>query len=276
MGSKTQADNQSPRPIEVLCESVPPLEIGRKYVQEELCSTVTSQEAAQEIEEYVVSLDEDALWRHVKAESLTKRLKWGFWVLGSEQNTWNEERWRIEDLRLSSMHPEVDRITKSEEIGRNPVVFKEYLDEYFTSDTAATDPLLETFRPQWQPVQSPVVLARIKEGQARIVEGSHRLIEMLFQGYEEATIYRGVRGGENDVYRMGEDTFLLLRQAHIAAQNDEERGAIASTLKYLVEHSTDGANVVQTYWVNRLGDDYVETRQAGEDVLKELKERKST
>lgn len=96
---------------------------------------------------------------------------------------------------------------------------------------------------------------------------------MLFQGYEEATIYRAVLSGENDTYRIGEDTFLLLRQAHIATQSDEEREAITSTLKYLIEHSTDGAEATQTYWVDRLGDDYQQTREAGEDALKELEEQ---
>lgn len=268
MEPKEDANNQPHSPVQVLREDVPAREIGRKYVKEELRGMTTSQEAAQEIGEYIDSLDEDALWRYVKAESLTKRLKWGFWVLGSAHNTWNEERWRIEDLRLSSMHPEVDRITKSEEIGRNPVAFKKYLDEYFTSDTAETDPLLETFRPQGKPIQSPVILTRTKEDQVRIVEGSHRLIDMLFQGYEEATLYRAVLSGENDAYRMGEDTFLLLRQAHIAAQSDEEREDITSTLKYLIEHSTDGADAVQTYWVDRLGDDYRRTREAAKSVLK--------
>lgn len=148
MEQREQSDNHPLRPIEVLCEDVAPHEIGRAYVKEELCGMTTSQEAAQEIGGYVDSLDEDALWRYVKAESLTKRLNWVFWVLGGEQNTWNEERWRIEDLRLSSIHPEVDRITKSEEIGRNPVAFKKYLGEYFASGTAETDPLLEIFRPR--------------------------------------------------------------------------------------------------------------------------------
>jgi len=107
-----------------------------------------------------------------------------------------------------------------------------------------------------------------QEGKIQMLDGSHRLIEMLLADKEVVTAYVGhpssKEAEEKSTSRIGNSTFILLTIMYKRG-NPEERTAVVTLVKQLIHNSVDGKNAVQKYWVDVQRDE--EIKEAGIAIL---------
>jgi len=236
-------------PEKIVRPLVPPEEVGRYYLKSELGRIFPgSKEIKENLDRGIDKLDSFEFWRLLQALSFAYRLNYVFLFVGNSGYSWSEETWCISRLTLTGINPDINAISFSPEVSRSPVKFRDYLKKYFTAHPKDDPQKLEQFRPSQRPVDYPKIILREDEGKILLLDGSNRLIELMFRQEEEVNAFIGRRNSKKEKFRIGDSTFLLLRNLYEKG-DPQERRAVLKVVKMLLGISLDGRQAVENYWV---------------------------
>ena len=244
----------------VLRDAIPPLEIGKYYLVVSYAKCFAA-EASSVMETRIAEMPEKEAWREIEAFSVTLGLNDVMRYLTNESYIWSEEVWDINELRLTGMgNPRIDNILRSDSVNFRPFAFRDYLRSYFAQHPDDDPENLNDLRPTNREIQYPTILLRQHKRQPALLDGSHRLVELMLRGETTITTFVG-RGDNNARTRLGPSIFRTLRLAYEHSGND----AIIATVKDLIGQSTDGSKWVQIYWIDHVQDEKI--RQQGRGLL---------
>lgn len=256
-----------PKPLKVLRKTVASSEIGRYYLKSEFNRLfLLDKKINNAIDERIDSLDENTFWRLLEALSFSLRLNWMFWFIGSDKFTWNEEVWQVENITLTGMDPNIDKVIHSEEINSNPLRFSEYLEKYFKLHPEDDPEGLEQFRNHSREVAYTKLTLRESDGKIKILDGSNRLMNLVRNGAREITAFVAHETNPKGKMKIGDSTFYLLRFLY-EKSNEEDQKAILATTKRLMQEASDGKTAVKSYWVDHVRDE--ELKKLGKKLLTE-------
>lgn len=261
------------RPEKVIRKKVSPVEVGKYYLKAELGGIFPgSEETRKTIDGAVDALDDHNFWRLLEALSFSYRLNYVFWSISNTSFSWSEEQWLAANLTLTGMNPAINSITFSPEINQNPIKFRDYLIKYFEKHPSNDPQKLGEFRPDNRTVKYPKIILREEDEKILLLDGSARLIKFLLEGQKQVIAFVARKTGQEDMFRVGDSTFLLLRNLYVNS-NPEEKGAILRTVERLMNISTDGYTAVKNYWVDHARDDNL--RKIGESLLEKISLKKN-
>jgi len=219
--------------VKLLRENISKLEIARYYLEIEFSKLFRSVDATT-IRETIDRLSESKVWALLEAMSFTYHLNGVFFKLAREGYTWNEEIWNVEDILLTGMDSNVNKVTFSKELKYTKLI------------------------------------ATIKDGKIAVLDGSHRLTEMFLNDTKEVHIFVGypIKGipEESKKTLVGNSTLILLTLLYKQG-NEEEKKAVLTVVKEIIAKTLDGKYATQKYWVDNIYND--EFKKLGEDLLKE-------
>ncbi|HSH31459.1 MAG TPA: hypothetical protein VK963_02210 [Candidatus Saccharimonadales bacterium] len=266
------ASTENPQPVRILRPQVDPVEIAKYYLTVALTKLFEpgmAPEMRQAIAARVAQLEGEELWRLIEAFSVARGLNDIFWYLSKETFSWSEEDWDASQIVLTGMAPAIDRVMCSEAVNRSPLKFRDYLRTYFQQHPDDDPDGLGVFRPSGRPIIYRHIFLRESDGRVLMLDGSHRLMELLLNGEDRVLAFVG-RGDPAGKTKIGPSVFRLLRLVY---QQKPAEG-ILQTVKQLMAASSDGAQAVQTYWVEHVRDE--EIKQVGRKLLQETKEEHSS
>jgi hypothetical protein len=254
-------------PIKILRQDISPVEVGKYYLKVEFSRIFPEETVRESLDARIDGWDETTLWSMLEAISATYRLNSVFWYVSDSKYLWHEERWRAADLTLTGMGPHVDKVTHSQEVGRDPIKFRNFLRSYLEQHPHDDPFKLAQFRVDERPVRYDKIMLREKDGEARLLDGSNRLMKLVMMGQDEIVALRAVDQGGPNRPRYGNSTFRLLRTAY--AQADEAgQAAIMDAAEQLARQSSDGEAAIKSYWVEHIRDEA--ERQPGLELLRRL------
>jgi len=256
--------------IRVIDTHVDPRKVGEECIRAELHRLFRWHKARLDTEmQRIKGLNTLDFFRLLEAFSFTYRLNGVFYRVGHEKFSWVEVILSIDDIVLTGINPRANEIIQSEDIGRKPSRFAQYLCEYFEHNTDGDiDPDLVEFivDESLEDLESEIILAQEKDGEVRIFDGSHRLLALGQKGVENIRCYVAIEAPEHRALPMrGAAVFLHLRQLFERTDDDEMRGHIIAVTRQLARTSSDGAKEVQTYWIDYATADFV--ADAGREIL---------
>ena len=252
---KDQKVPSTPSPERVMRAEVSRVEVGKYYLKAELCRVFPGPKSFRKtIDSQIDSIEEFEFWRFFEALSFAYRLNYVFHYVGNSSYSWNEERWSISNLTLTGTNPEINAITYSPEIERSPLKFRDYLKKYFFEHPKDDPQNLGQFRPEKKAVFFPKILLREEDGKILLLDGSNRLISLMFAGKESVEAFVGRKNGKEEKPRIGDSTFLLLRNLYVNSDEKVKAATIKVTRK-LIEMSTDGKGAVENYWIRHSSDE---------------------
>ncbi len=260
----------SPRPIRVINENVSPVDVARYYIEIELFKLFkkSTKLMASTIKETIQSLSENKIWALLEAMSFTYHLNGVFYNISRDNYTWKEEIWHVKDLILTGMDSKANKVIFSEQIKGDVLKFKEYLSNYFQKAGEDDPEGLLSYRPSKKEIVFEKLIMKEQEGKIQMLDGSHRLTEMLLANIEEVTAYVGYplskQAEEKPISRIGNSTFILLT-IMFKRGNPEEHKAVVTLIQQLMRNSVDGRDAVQKYWVDVQRDE--EIKKAGINLL---------
>jgi hypothetical protein len=256
------------KPIKLLRENLAKTEVAKYYLEIEF-SKLFKNVATELINETISNLSENKVWALLEAMSFTYHLNGVFFKLSKEGYFWNEEIWNVEDLLFTGMDSNVNKVIFSKEINGDAVKFKNYLLNYFETYKDNDPEKLFSYKPTGKPMEYTKLIATEKEGKIAMLDGSHRLTEMLLNGIKEVNIFVGHPTDEipekDKRYLVGSSTLILLTILYKQG-NEEEKKAVLTIVQELIDKTLDGKEATRKYWVERMKDD--EIRNAGETLLK--------
>lgn len=259
-------DVVAPKPEKVIRSKVSPEEVGRYYLKSELGRIFPGAgEFRVTIDKRIDGLDDYEFWRLFEALSFAYRLNYVFFFVGKSGVSWSEERWRISDLTLTGMKPDINAVTYSPEIERSPTKFRDYLKIYFNDHPQDDPKKLEQFRLNQKPVNYPWMILREEDGKIKLLDGTNRLIKLMFLGEEEIVAFVGRKNSKEDKARVGDSTFLLLRNLY-GKGDKTQKAAVLKVVRMLMNNSLDGASAVENYWVRHARDEAL--RKVGRRLLR--------
>ena len=245
----------APLPERVIRTEVSRVEVGKYYLKAELCRVFPGPKSFRKtIDSQIDSIDGLEFWRLFEALSFAYRLNYVFHYVGNSGYSWNEERWSITNLTLTGTNPEINAVTYSSEIERSPLKFCDYLKKYFFEHPKDDPQNLGQFRPEKKAVFYPKILLREEDGKILLLDGSNRLISLMFAGKESVEAFVGRKNGKEEKPRIGDSTFLLLRNLYVNSDEKVKAATIKVTRK-LIEMSTDGKGAVENYWIRHPSDE---------------------
>lgn len=261
-----EQDVVAPKPEKVLRTNVSPEEVGKYYLKSELDRIFPGEgEVRAVIDKRIDELDGKEFWRFFEAVSFTYRLNYVFRFVGKSGVSWSEERWHISDLTLTGMNPDINAVTYSPEIDRSPAKFRDYLKIYFNDHPQDDPKKLEQFRLNQKPVVYAWMLLREEEGKIKLLDGTNRLIKLMFLGEEEIVAFVGRKNSKEDKARVGDSTFLLLRNLYEKGDKTQ-KAAVLKVVRMLMNNSFDGVQAVENYWVRHPRDETL--RKVGRRLLR--------
>jgi len=266
----TENTPTSPKPIKVINENISPLDVAKYYIEIELFKLFKKSRKgmANTIKETVQNLSESKIWALLESMSFTYHLNGVFYNISRDNYIWIEEVWHVNDLILTGMDSKANKIIFSDEVKGNAIKFKQHLINYFQK-TDENDPEgLLSYKPSKKEIAFQKLIMKEQDGKIQMLDGSHRLIEMLLANTEEVTAYVGhplsKEAEEKPISRIGNSTFILLT-IMFKKGNTEERNAVVTLVKQLISNSVDGKSAVQKYWVDVQSDK--EIKEAGITIL---------
>lgn len=249
--SLPETAHSSPQPLSVIRSDVSPIEVGKSYLKAELGRVFSDKNIQEKISQVVDLLQGKEFWRWLEAMSFTLRLNGVFWTVGSEKFSWNEEMWNISKLTLTGVNPAVNKVIYSEKVGQRPFAFRNYLREYFNAHFDDDPQNLNQFRPKKEPLLHPTILLKENSNQIQLLDGTNRLVRMLLTDETAVNAYVARETNPQGKMRIGDSTFLLLRQIYHNAENDKQP-SILDTVEILAQMSVDGEEAIQTYWIDQI------------------------
>lgn len=271
-GYMTENTPTPPKPIKVINDNIPPLNVAKYYLEVELFKLFknSTDVMADTICETVQNLSESKIWALLEAISFTYHLNGVFYNISRDNYVWKEEAWNVKNLILTGMDSKTNKVIFSKEVNGDTLKFKNHLLNYFKI-TGEDDPEgLLSYRPSKKVIVFKKLIMKEQEGKIQMLDGSHRLIEMVLAGIEEVTAYVGhpssKEAEEKPISRMGNSTFILLT-IMFKKGSQEERAAVVTLLKQLIRNSVDGRAAVQKYWIDVQRDE--EIKEAGIGILSE-------
>lgn len=260
----------SPEPHQIIRSHVPAHEVARYYLKAEFGQLFGNDVAHTRLAPVIDEWQDAMLWRVLEAMSSTYRLNSVFWTVTDARYEWREELWDIASIGLTGMKPSINTVMKRPEVNHEPPQFGKFLQTYFKSHPN-DDPLeLNELRPGGQETAFPIILLRQQPDRGRpvMLDGSHRLLELVQQGKTQVQAYRAVPVHAAGYPMLGDASFKLLRALYADARNEAERGAIFETALLMAAHSSDGRTAIKTYWLDHTESE--EVRAAAERMLGNL------
>lgn len=250
------------------------VEVAKYYLEVEFSKLfkVSSKEFNEEIVKSISELKDKNVWGLLEAMSFTYHLNGVFYNIAREGFEWKEEVWNTTDLVLTGMDPAANKVIFSEEIKGDAIKFKKYLTDYFNKyKNSGEDPeKLLSYLPSNKKIFYKKIIAKYQDDQLRMLDGSHRLIEMLLNDVKQVTVLTGYpihkNATEQPKTKTGKGLYILLTILYKHG-DEKEKEAIITTLKQLVKFSSDGADNAVKYWITNQHD--TEIKKAGEIALKE-------
>lgn len=260
----------SPTPKKVIRENVTQLEVAKYYLKVEF-TKLFPDASLETIQSGIDNLKDKNIYPLLEAMSFTYHLNGVFYNLTKEGYIWNEETWDVSELILTGMDPNVNKVIFSDEVNGDALKFKKYLRNYFENNTVSDPEGLFSYMPSSKEIYFPKLLMKEKDGKVLMLDGSHRLTEMLLNDVETVHAFVGhpviSKKEEDRKVHMGGSTFIMLTIAYKNG-NAEERNAVLTVVRQLIKRSLDGKDQVQKYWVDRQRDE--EVKKAGEELLNSL------
>lgn len=259
-------ERESPKPKKVIRAGVPPEEVGKYYLKSELGRIFPGEGKIRTvIDNRIDEISGKEFWRLFEALSFSYRTNYVFRFVGNSGYSWKEERWDVSQLTLTGMNLAINAVTFSPEIDRSPLKFRDYLKAYF-ADHSQDDPLkLEQLRPNSKPVDYSKILLREEEGKILLLDGSNRLINLMLSGDEEITGFVGRKNGKAETERIGDSTFILLKNLYVRGDK-KEKAAVLKVVRKLIDISSDGKDAVENYWIKHVRDEAL--RKVGRRLLR--------
>ncbi len=252
---------------EALGKIVPAEVVGKYYIKAEFDRFLQNPAARLSTEATIDSLSQQDFWRMLNAMSFTFRMNALFWMISDTSYSWQEEKIPAQQIELLEMSPKVDAVTFSSTIGRDPVKFSGYLQDYFVKHPYVEDDPegLGQFRPNNREIVYPKLISVERDNKIKLVDGGNRLMAMLQRGQDEVTSFVGRKANLEGRPMLGDSVFLLLKGAYEKAA-PEDRPAILRTVRLLMGQSRDGVDAVQSYWIDHVKD--LGQRKIGEGLLR--------
>jgi len=246
--------------MDIIVGQVSKDEVARYYIQCELENLLKGN----------IELADDAyhanIPRLLEALSFTYRANSVFDYVESDKYLWQKATVNIDDILLTGMGESLTQIIYSEEIHQNPRLFCDYLKKQFDDSSANIKNIFEQMKPRPVPRERQLILLRSdKEGELKILDGSHRLISLIMDGASEVDAYIAVLAYKDAKSMLGDAIFLRLRRVWQESKSDAYRQSIEDVVAGLMSSSTDGKQAVQSYWVS-MGPT-AEVREAGMRLL---------
>ena len=254
------------KPERVIRPQVFPEEVGKYFLKSELGRVFPGTgEIRSLIDNRVDEINGKEFWRLLEAISFSYRTNYVFRYIGNSGFSWSEERWNISQLTLTGLNPDINAITFSPEIDRSPIKFRDFLRKYFNEHPGDDPQKLEQFRPVKRNVQFPRILLREDEGQILLLDGSNRLINLMLAGEEEIDAFVGRRNGKDEEVRIGDSTFILLKNLYLKG-DEKEKAAVLKVVRQLMDLSSDGKSAIENYWIRHASDE--EMKKVGRRILR--------
>jgi hypothetical protein len=249
-------------PIKILNRNIPTTEVAKYYLEIELYKLFknSSEEMAETITSTIQQLPENKIWALLEAMSFTYHINGVFYKISRAAYTWNEEVWHVKDLVLTGMDSKANKVIFSDEVNGDALKFKNYLLSYF-EDADESDPEgLLSYKPKNKKIIFNKLIMTEEKGAIRMLDGSHRLTEMLLADIYEVTAYVGhptsAFSEDTQKVRIGNSTFIMLSIMYKRG-NPEERKAVLILVKQLVGYSIDGKEAVKKFWVDQQRDEEI-------------------
>jgi hypothetical protein len=245
------SEREEPKPFAVIRKDVPREEVAKYYLLAEFDRLYKAPEIRGETGIMLDYLEDRDLWRILQGMSLSYRMNGMFWIISDTRYTWSEEHWLASEAEFIEMNPAIDKVTKSPEINRNPLKFRDYLSEYFQAHPKSEDDPEELgqFRPTGRSIAYPKLFTTIRDGQLKLVDGGNRLMALLQNGSDYFTAFTGRRTNPDGKPMLGDSVFFTLKGAHQKA-SPEGKSAIEDTVRILLGQSRDGKDAIERYWPN--------------------------
>lgn len=243
------------------------LEVAKYYLKVEF-TKLFPDASLEVIESGISNLKDKNVFPLVEAMSFTYRLNGVFYSITMDGYEWEEEQWDISKLILTGMDANVNKVIFSDEVQGDPIKFKNYLINYLQTNKELDPEGLFSYKPSGNPINFPKLIMKEKEGKILMLDGSHRLVEMLLN--DEKTVHAFVGhpvSTEKDSTRkvcIGSSTFILLTIAYKNGTN-KEKNAVLTVAKQLIKNSLNGLTEFQKYWIDRQRDP--EIKKAGQELL---------
>lgn len=244
-------------------QTISSLDVAKIYLIAELGKIFPGENIAQELDKNINQLSEKNIWRLLEAMSFTYRLNGVFEKISNPSFIWVQEELNPNNLTLTGMHPNIDKVTHFESVQNNPIKFRDYLTAYFKKYPDSDPEKLGLFRPTGKPLNNPTILVIQKGDKLEMLDGSNRLMAYLLSGGTtiKAIIGKPVKEGKR---KIGDSAFLLLKMVY-ENSNELEKESILTAVKKLMELSSDGREAVKSYWVDHVMDK--DKRKPGENLL---------
>lgn len=272
--SKEKELKVTPKPIEIINQNIPSIDVAKYYLEVEFFKLFKnpSEEMARSIIETIQNLSESKTWALLEAISFTYHINGVFYKISRDNYVWNEEIWHVEDLVLTGMDSKANKVIFSEEVNGDALRFKEYLLNYFDTAGSSDPEGLFSYKPKNEEIKFDKLIMTEEKGEIRMLDGSHRLVEMLLGGVHEVTAYIGhptdKYAEETQQVRIGNSTFIMLT-IMFKRGNAKEREAVLTVVRQLMDYSIDGRNAVQKFWIDRQRDE--EIASAGKKMLEDTR-----
>ena len=260
---------------EVFAENVSNIDVARAYLNAELPNilgeNITSSDGT--MKESLTNLSNKKVMRLLEGLSYAYRMNGVFHTVTDEANDWLDVELPIDAITLTGIKPHINDIVYSARIGNRPLVFAEYLSDYFGEhpETCDDPQNLNEFRPRTtvEEMRHTRLLTAERSGAIEIVDGAHRLLSTAILGAVSIRAFAAVPNGKESISMKGDSTFLTMRLQYEEARTDEERECILSASLLLARSSTDGAGAIQSYWIDHPRGEEIKT--AGRNLIARLK-----
>lgn len=249
-----------------MTKNIPAIEVAREYLIVELGKILSENNLQRSLIESIGKLSEQEVWRLLEALSFTYRLNRVFWTISDDGFVWTKENVNCNNLVLTGMNPNIDRIIFSETIQNNPINFRDYLFAYFKKFPNSDPEGLNQFRPKGITIKHPTIILTTKNGKFYLIDGSNRLIAHLLNGNNTINAYVGRKIKDGKI-KLGDSTFWLLRD--VFEKGDKlTKHAVLTIVKELIDASSDGKKAIETYWISHVRN--VQVKEAGKKIIKDL------
>jgi|SRR5579862_5146333 len=166
--------------------AVSSIDVARYYLKSEFGHIFPGQ--AEELYPAIDRFHDSKVWRLTEALSTFYRLNGVWWVINNPNFSWTLETVSIDRIVLTGVGDNpLSNLIRSEKINREPAKLRSYLKDYYSK--FPEDPKGYDVQPTNRPIElESVMLAEVKDG-LRLIDGSHRFIELLQAGINEVKAY---------------------------------------------------------------------------------------
>jgi hypothetical protein len=227
------------------------------------------------VENAVANLNEQRTWRLLEGLAQAYRANDMLALITGRSVDWYDVELPIPAITLTGMRPNFDAIMFSPAIGRDPLKFARYLNNYFERHPSVDDDPedLNEFRRLGEDLRHPILFTREHRGKIGMLDGSHRLMALARTGTERVRVFAAVPNGRPERHFTGDAAFRMLKHLYKRYPKASDRQKIADVTIMLAKVSTDGKDSIQSYWIDHVRTPSV--RQAGAELLRRLRRSNS-